>query len=846
MNKILRLSIANIKKHKKQTALLMMLIFFCMAIMSSAVAGSMDMTSLFRRVADKYAVHKNSIMIKEDYFSDRVMEILQEDEKVTDTDHFTMLFSTATKYLDSEGEEQALYMSFVTSDMEKRIECSPIDTSLTDEEIASIEHPIYMPYAGRESLASNLHEGDCFDVIIGTKKFSFIVAGFYNSIFMPETNMGFQMIVSDSDLASLMTVIGKYEMVLFDCDDPYDGAEVSESLRNTLEEETGKDVGAGIQDIGIYKYLEQKSTIISGTVVAIMLFMAAVILVASVIMIRFRIAGDIQDQMQSIGVLEALGYTSKEIALSYTAEYLITAAAGVITGTGAGFALLPLLHKTAETLSGYHGSMLIVPLPIFVTGLLLLVLVGLTAHIRALAVRKYPPVQAFRKGIAVHHFGRNYFPLKDTKKSVHLRMAMKGFFGSMKQNISLTICIAVSAMAAVSGLMLSYMFGTDMKVAERMTGTELPDLTVTIMRSADIDSLLEDIAAMPEVERAEPGSFSLELSLWQTIYAFDHQYAMIAVAYQDFNWCENIKPSVGRLPEHDNEVAVTRLFASWNGLSVGDDITFECNSVKKNYIITGIVPSISNNGANVYLTEQALKRINPAYRPSAIEVYLKDGTDTDEFQTVLTQTYGRSVSDTRRSDSTGDTMEQRLSQEADRLIAEYLANHGADHIEYSIQIGDSIISGTSDSFAIRNVQNLGKIMRTQIGGYFRTISITSWALMGISAVVSGIIIIALMEQAVRRQRKELGIMLGLGYTSKELMLQLALRSMPAVIAAVILGTFGALAVFYWAIDMILGAPPVNVPLIAAAVVVMMLFCFGCAYMGASRIKKISVTEIMAE
>ena len=767
MEKILRLSFANIKKHKKQTILLTLLIVFCMAITSAAIAGSIDMTGIFPRVADEYAVHKNALYIKEDYYNDSFIRLLREDERVTDIDHVRVLFSTATKYLDNEGEEQSLYMSFVTKELEKNIERSPIETTLTDEEIAALEHPIYLPYAGQESLASKLSEGDTFNIIYGTKLFSFTVAGFYESIFMPETNMGFQMIVSDSDYASLMTVAGKYEMVL-------------------------------------------------------------------------------QDQIQSIGVLEALGYTSKEIALSYTAEYLMTALAGVMIGAGGAFALLPVLHRVAETLSGHHGSLHISPLPILLTALTILIFVGVIAHTRALAVKKYPPVQAFRKGIAVHHFGKNHFPLRNTKNSVHLRLALKGFFDHMKQNSSLTVCIAVSALAAVAGILIADLFASDLKAAAMLTGEEMPDQIVTVMHSANTEELAERISEMQGVKRVQTGSFSLDVSEWMSLYAFDRESCLVPVSYPDFSQCENIQATAGRLPEHDNEIAVTKLFAAQHSLKIGDDLTLECNRVKKNYIICGLIPSMSNNGTNLYITEQALKRIMPTYRPSAVEIYLEDKTDRAEFQTLLMQTYGRSVADTRKTESIGDTAEERLRAEADRLIAEYLANHGADHIEYSIQIGDKTISGSSESFAIKNVQDIKHVLQTQMGGIFSTISLTSWSLMGIAAVVSAIIIIALMEQAVRRQRKELGIMLGLGYTTKELMVQLAMRIMPAVIVAIILGTVGAAAVFRAVMDAMVGMTPINIPMIIAAIIIMILFCFGCAYVGAGRIKKISVTELMTE
>lgn len=846
MEKILRLSFANMKKHRKQTILLTLLIMFCMSVTSAAIAGSTDMTGIFPRVSDEYAVHKNALYIKEDYYNDSFIRLLREDERVADIDHVRVLFSTTTKYLDKEGEEQSLYMSFVTEELEENIERSPIETTLTDEEIAALEHPIYLPYAGRESLASKFSEGDAFNIIYGTKLFPFTVAGFYESVFMPETNMGFQMIVSDSDYASLMTVVDKYEMVLFDCDPLNDCEDIYFKFYDRVEEQTGKDIGFNIQDFGLYKDLEQKSAVFSDIVIGIMLFMAVVIFIAVVIMIRFRIAGDIQDQIQSIGVLEALGYTSKEIALSYTAEYLMTALAGVMIGAGGAFTLLPVLHRVAETLSGHHGSLHISPLPMLLTALTILIFVGAIAHTRALAVKKYPPVKAFRKGLAVHHFGKNHFPLKDTKNSVHLRLALKGFFDHRKQNISLTICIAVSALAAVVGILIADLLGSDLKVAARLAGTEMPDLTVTVMHSADTEELAERIGMMQGVKRVQTGSFSLDAFEWLTLYAFDRESHLIPVSYPDFSQCENIQAIAGRLPEHDNEIAVTKLFATQHSLKVGDDLTLECNRVKKNYIICGIVPGISNNGANLYITEQALKRIMPTYRPSAVEIYLEDKTDQAEFQTLLMQTYGRSVADTRKAESIGDTAEERLSAEADRLIAEYLANHGADHIEYSIQIGDKTISGSSESFAIKNVQNIKHVMQTQLGGMFRTISLTSWSLMGIAAIVSAIIIIALMEQAVRRQRKEFGIMLGLGYTTKELMVQLAIRIMPAVIVAIILGTVGAAAVLHAAMNVMFGTTPINIPMMIITIIIMILFCFGCAYVGAGRIKKISVTELMTE
>ena len=121
-----------------------------------------------------------------------------------------------------------------------------------------------------------------------------------------------------NDFQELSTLIGKYEILLFDCE-PVDACDdVFNSFYHQAEAIAGRDAGVNLQGNGLYTDMKERSANFSRIVVGIMLFMSAVICIAAVIMIRFRIAGDIKDQIQSIGVLEALGYTSRDISFSYT------------------------------------------------------------------------------------------------------------------------------------------------------------------------------------------------------------------------------------------------------------------------------------------------------------------------------------------------------------------------------------------------------------------------------------------------------------------------------------------------------------------------------------------------
>jgi ABC-type antimicrobial peptide transport system permease subunit len=100
---------------------------------------------------------------------------------------------------------------------------------------------------------------------------------------------------------------------------------------------------------------------------------------------------------------------------------------------------------------------------------------------------------------------------------------------------------------------------------------------------------------------------------------------------------------------------------------------------------------------------------------------------------------------------------------------------------------------------------------------------------------------------VRRQRKELGIMKSMGYSSKDLMKQLALSMLPATVtASVIAAVLGATvykAFWYYCFGI---ANDPNAAVLAITVVALVIFCYIVTYLSAGRIRQVSVTELMTE
>ena len=837
MEKIMRLSVANLKKHKLETASMFLLVMLCMLLVGSSLSATLGIKSIFSQMMERTGSYENYIMIPSKYYVTEFQDILEENEHVERTAQSELLFTMSASFLDTSGNEQSAFMAFTTEDNQRKLENFDVQTTLSEAEIAALEHPIYMPLAAQTGLMRK--PGDTFTLIIGMKRYEFTVAGFYETTFFDSTAGGLKMIVPNADFHALESTLNKYTVLAYDDHAGEGGVELIDDYLNTCQERSGNDIKSGAMAY-YYESTKMGVTMPIETVLKIMLAMAAIIILAVAVMIRFRIASDIKEQLVSIGVLEALGYTSKEIAFSYVLEYLLAAAAGAVPGILGCFLLTPALYKVGELMTGHFVNGTVPLLPIVLTALGILVFVALIALIRAMMVRNYPPVKAFRKGQGDHRFGKNHLPLRDTKNNVHLRLAMKGFLQQFRQSLGLTLCITVATIAIVFSFTLFTFLGMSPSAIANSAGMEMSDLVVDLMPSVDAYAFAAELDAMPEVRKALP---TTDFSFY--VNAPDHNVTLLPMPFRDYQDTENIFPMEGRFPEHDNEIMITNVFARTEKVKTGDSLTLEYLNVKQRYLVCGIATCTTNGGVNLYITEDGLKRLIPTFAPDAVNVYLNEGVDADAFRRTLTERYGRSIADAAKDGTAEGSYEERIRAEAEKQIAQMMAVYGVTNVEYAIQVGDQVITGNSSSFMVRSIICYGDILRTQLAGTQAAISALTVIFIILAAVVVMIILFILMESSVRKQRRDLGIMKGMGYTSRELMLQLAARIMPASVCSVILGTVtGVLGTNL--LTSIFGKIDINLPAVLLLDIALLVFCFGCAYFGARKIKKISVYELMTE
>lgn len=837
MMKIVRLALFNIKKSKKEAVAIAFLAFVSALFLGMIVTNVGRIDTAFHDSFVKSGSYNTCVLIPEDKYRENCRNILMEDYGIADPVRINALLTMGYSLKDKNGDTYSINLFFVTPTSEKRIEAFEMKESLTDDEASNISHPIWLPTYFKYNRGYSLSEE--FDLVMNGRDYPFTIVGFYETGLMANENSIVKCVISEEDYRLLEPISKGYVSLHFDYDD-FPFGEYGEKCDESTSENLSSDM------VEVSEESEKKAEAQFLDIFLTFLgFFSVIVLVSAMFMVSHKIGKDIEDQMEQIGVLEALGYQSREISSSYICEYLLSAGVGALIGGMVTLLLTPVFNWMISVMMGRTCSGGLQILPVLGVTVLVVVLIVMFALTKARQVKKYPPVVAFRKGIKTHHFGKNHLPLEHTKGNINVRIAMKDFLGELKSSVGVCICIAIASLAILFVMSLTYFLRTGYHALVRCLGTEVSEVIVTLENGIDVDEIKEEISQMSEVRKTLL-SFG-DSTQYVKVMGSDMNGAI--VAFEDYSQTENIFLSEGRYPIYDNEVMISVGRREQDNVHIGDSIVLQGDAAAKKYVITGVASGMLNSGSAIYFNGDGLKRLNPYATFDSINIYLKDGVDKEEFQKKLALMYGASTEDAQANANTLEEMalEERIQAIADEKIAVLKSQYGVTGLEYAIVIGDKVITGNSSKFKIKKVGSMLDLARgqtEQAANITRVFSVLSaLVIAGIVAVILGIISVS----NVRRKKKEIGIMKSLGYSSKDLMTQMAIRIMPATVVGVGIASvlvFYVYNLFWVSAFCVETKPAVGVVMIVD--IVLILFCYFVTYISAGRVKKISVTELMTE
>ncbi|MBR5090018.1 MAG: ABC transporter permease, partial [Ruminiclostridium sp.] len=441
---ILRLSLFNLRKNRKEavaTAFLTMITTLMLAIF---IADSAKINSGYDDSFAASGCYHYYIGVKDEKYRDEYRTMLENSSGVHNVTEVKQLVSVATD-VEKDGDILSYNLMFVTEKTEKKIENYIIRESLSDEKVKGLGHPIWLPV--RFKISEGYDLGDTFTIVKYGIKYPFEIAGFYECGLVNDNGYGFKCIVSGADYALFSMILnsraeGEFTALWFDCDYDFSINEFAERCSESSHENIEADM-----IFSSFTKEKENSIRFINLLLYFLAFFSVITMLSALFVTMHRINNDIEDQMQNIGALEALGYRSREISLAYVGEYLITGGIGSVLGAVVLVFVSPLMDSGVQIMMGRTVSSYADIAGTIIAAVIVTVLVIAIALLKAAKVRKYPPVTALRKGIGTHHFGRNIMPLEKSKGNINIALAAKSFIGDLRSSFGVAVCVIAASIA---------------------------------------------------------------------------------------------------------------------------------------------------------------------------------------------------------------------------------------------------------------------------------------------------------------------------------------------------------------------------------------------------------------
>ncbi len=535
---------------------------------------------------------------------------------VLDTDIHEALFAQSTLQ-DFQNAEFTMNTYFYRLSDTRRLTRHIVSgqTETTDEMSAYI--PLYLAELG------GYRTGEQIRYVIDGTQYAFTVKGIVSEMQYGNYGTGF---------------IG-----LFLTDEAYDRLKADEAFTPIREYLIKADAGADLTAVrnAVVTLLKEKGipalsvldrrttkdsrTMVSGTIVLFLAVFAALVLLVSIALSRFRIRNTIEEEISEMGVLKGIGYTSRMLKYSQVIPYLLVCGISLTCGVALSYAAIPVIAHTLAVQSGFSYTPVLDVPAAFITVLSILITVFVFTLLAAGKIKRLEPVNAIRGTDPLKPAGRNHFPLDSSRGAVRLNLLFKQTAVSSGRNILLFAVAYVMMILLTFTAILLYNVNFHPDNFLTTLSEELPDIRV--QTKEDQYDVLREILKKENVK-------AVYYATAMTEYA---DGSIPAIICEDYALLENDIAYSGRHPQKADEIAIGSTFA--DDYAIGGKFRLSLHNQQYAYTITGFIQSVNNNGLIAELTNAGYEKISGS-RMHTLNLYLPDSTDISLYVDKLSGEYG--------------------------------------------------------------------------------------------------------------------------------------------------------------------------------------------------------------
>ncbi len=622
-----------------------------------------------------------------------------------------------------------------------------------------------------------------------------------------------------------------------------------EAVREDFKRDTDVNIEAislesTVMDFSVNE-MRNGSTMVVTLLSAVLFLFSFLMVVVALIAMKFRISNHIETQMKSIGALQAIGYTGKQIVWSIVLEFLAVGMVGAVCGIGASYGIIRGLGGLITNSVGVAwrgGGHMLYDLAdaCLIVGIVLLV-----AWISASKAAKILPVEALRGGIKSHSFKKGYFPLDSTRGPISVLLGLKSMVFHRKSYLMVGSIFAGVTFACAVAVIVYWNMGMDNSLALKMTGYEISDILVYAAPHADYGKLSEKIAGLPGVRK---------VSHYEAESARVEGELLTCYVSEDYGKLEMVEAYEGTFPEYDNEIVISGTLAKEWGKQIGDTVEVETDGASAAYVICGYSQMMNNFGRQCFLSEAGFKRINPYYEKKAVMVYLDDGIGIDPFITEMEQKFSV-LSPSKESDFPEKmSAEEAARKKAEEKLASLISMYGVDSAQYALMVdGEIILSGDTGNYEIDRIENNERLFVSNVDSIASSVLLMAVMILAGTLLMIILVLYMVIKSLIVQRKPEFGIYKAVGYTDRQLMESIASSFLPASAAGVAVGcVIASLTVnrlsslLFERIGISKLELSVNPLLLMCMGLLLVAFSYGVSMVQARKLKNITVYGLLSE
>ncbi len=522
---------------------------------------------------------------------------------------------------------------------------------------------------------------------------------------------------------------------------------------------------------------------------AVMGVFALLLFAIALIICTHTVSTSIEEGYADYGTLKALGLPNRALRGMLVVEYAGVSLAGLAVGLTLGSVLVPFALPFFAQLTCVLASNAAPPAAAIALLAVLLALVAAVVALKTGKLARISPLVAFRGGAADVRF-RSRGERPLGGSHLSLQLAVRAIMSAKRRYVGLAGCACVLC----AFIVLVFGIGGTLRgenAAQDAFGMWESDLSITLA-SPDVD--------FAEVERVIEEASPIEKS-WQeafTMVSFggeSHSFAGLS----DLTLVQGV--TEGRLPAHDNEALIGVNLAKSMDLRVGDELVVDgADGEERRFVVCGLLSAMFNAGSGTILTYDGVRDLagtaEDAAEPSR-QYQLADPDAADEARAAVEARFGDAV-DTRATGMFADT-----------------------------------------TGMIGIIQQLFTVM-----GY---------AMAAVAAALAFLAVSLIIGRMFTAERHDLGVYLALGFTSRALRLQFALRFFLVALVGCALGATAATLGGGWLMGQLFGlfgvsrfAIDTNPLMVGGLTLGLALVFLVAAYASARKVRRVDVRELVAE